>query len=93
MQALTRPPERNRGADAVLDQATGIVMAFGRLRADQSDGPDGRYRAPPHRAGPDRDSLASWGSRGELNLRIRVAREEAIRAAHRTARRTVSAAE
>ncbi|MFD5721459.1 ANTAR domain-containing protein [Streptomyces sp. NPDC060011] len=93
-QGQIRPLERDRGADAVMDQATGIVMALGRMRADQAQTVLTKV-SQRTRIEPDRIAglLTTWASRGELNLGIRLALEEAIRTEHRTARRTASAAE
>ncbi|MET7987530.1 MULTISPECIES: ANTAR domain-containing protein [unclassified Streptomyces] len=66
--------------EAVIDQATGIVMALGRLNADQARD---ILTEVARRAGigPRRLAglLTDWASTGELNLGVRIALEEAVR--------------
>ncbi|MGW3661920.1 ANTAR domain-containing protein [Streptomyces sp. NPDC005141] len=70
---------------AVTEQAMGVVMALGRLHADQartvltevSQRTDITLRRIA-------ELLTAWAPSGELNLGIRIALEEAIRGQHRT---------
>ncbi|MFF4537054.1 ANTAR domain-containing protein [Streptomyces aureus] len=70
-----------------VEQAVGIVMALGRLRADQARPVLGevsqRARIPLCRIA---ELLSAWVASGELNLGIRIALEEAIRRQSRVAR-------
>ncbi|MET7827067.1 hypothetical protein ABZT23_20585 [Streptomyces sp. NPDC005386] len=73
-------------ADPVMHQAVGIVMALGRLpacsaRAVLTEVSQRTTITPLRIAG----FLTSWTSCGELNLGIRIALEEAIRAQRRAA--------
>lgn len=67
-------------AQAVTDQAVGVVMALGRLRADQARtvlaGVSRRTSITLLRIA---ELVTAWASSGELNLGIRIALEEAIR--------------
>ncbi|MCX5008561.1 ANTAR domain-containing protein [Streptomyces sp. NBC_00638] len=78
---------QNPGANTVRDQAVGIVMALGRLPADQArtvlTEVSQRTNVTLLRIA---GLLTDWASRGELNLGIRIALEEAIRAQGRAAR-------
>ncbi|MGW6486213.1 ANTAR domain-containing protein [Streptomyces sp. NPDC055056] len=87
-------PTDGQGADAVIEQATGIVMALGRLPADKAaavltEVSQRNHIEPARIAG----LLIAWASCGELNLGIRIALEEAIQSEHRAARRALSAAD
>jgi hypothetical protein len=77
---------RNPGANTVREQAVGIVMALGRLPADQARTV---LTEVSQRTGVTllriAGLLTAWVSCGELNLGIRIALEEAIRAQRRTA--------
>ncbi|WP_406368530.1 ANTAR domain-containing protein [Streptomyces sp. NBC_00647] len=77
---------QNPGANTVRDQAVGIVMALGRLPADQArtvlTEVSQRTNITLLRIA---GLLTAWASCGELNLGIRIALEEAIRAQRRTA--------
>ncbi|MFE9812839.1 hypothetical protein ACFYRN_35380 [Streptomyces sp. NPDC005227] len=81
-------------ADTVMHQAVGIVMALGRLPAYKSrtvlTEVSQRTNVTPLRIA---GLLTSWASCGELNLGIRIALEEAIRAQRRAARPTGPAAD
>jgi hypothetical protein len=82
------------GAQAVTDQAVGIVMALGRLSTDQARTAlmevSRRTNIAMRRIA---ELLTAWASCGELNLGIRIALEEAIRDQGRAARSTRPAAE
>ncbi|WP_143661114.1 ANTAR domain-containing protein [Streptomyces sp. M41(2017)] len=73
-------------ADPVMHQAVGIVMALGRLPACSARAVltevSQRTTITPLRIA---EFLTSWASCGELNLGIRIALEEAIRAQRRAA--------
>ncbi|MEU9139976.1 ANTAR domain-containing protein [Streptomyces sp. NPDC048404] len=85
--ALQERPSRpqNPGANPVRDQAVGIVMALGRLPAEQArtvlTEVSQRTNVTLLRIA---GLLTAWASCGELNLGIRIALEEAIRAQRRT---------
>nr|WP_280923759.1 ANTAR domain-containing protein [Streptomyces aureus] len=70
-----------------VEQAVGIVMALGRLRADEARPVLGevsqRAHIPLRRIA---ELLSAWVASGELNLGIRIALEEAIRRQSRVAR-------
>ncbi|MFF3418523.1 ANTAR domain-containing protein [Streptomyces sp. NPDC002698] len=76
---------QNPGANTVRDQAVGIVMALGRLPADQArtvlTEVSQRTNVTLLRIA---GLLTAWVSCGELNLGIRIALEEAILAQRRT---------
>ncbi|MFF8532136.1 ANTAR domain-containing protein [Streptomyces sp. SAS_267] len=85
---LQERPSRpqNLVPNPVRDQAVGIVMALGRLPADQArtvlTEVSQRTNVTLLRIA---GLLTAWASCGELNLGIRIALEEAIRAQRRTA--------
>lgn len=72
-----------RAVHAVIDQATGVVMALGRLRAEQAGTVltevSRRTNVTLRRIA---ELLTAWVHTGELNLGIRIALEEAIRRQH-----------
>lgn len=81
------PPPDDLGAPAVTEQAVGMVMALGRLSADQARSVltrvSQRANITPGRAA---GLLTAWAFSGELNLGIRIALEEAIRERRRPGR-------
>ncbi|WP_443062119.1 ANTAR domain-containing protein [Streptomyces sp. NBC_00386] len=80
-------PRHAWAVHAVIDQATGVVMALGRLRADQArtvlTEVSQRTNVTLYRIA---ELLTAWAHTSELNLGIRIALEEAIRQQHRTRR-------
>ncbi|MFF3412987.1 ANTAR domain-containing protein [Streptomyces sp. NPDC002742] len=88
LQKQPSQPPRERPVHAVIDQATGVVMALGRLRADQArtvlTEVSQRINVTLYRIA---ELLTAWAHTSELNLGIRIALEEAIRQQHRTHRR------
>ncbi|MET9667973.1 ANTAR domain-containing protein [Streptomyces sp. NPDC006475] len=65
---------------AVIDQAIGIVMALGRLPADEAWNVlrevTQRTNSKPHLVA---QLLTAWAGSGELHLGVRIALEEAVR--------------
>jgi len=86
--------QEQRHASEALEQAVGIVMALGRLRAEQARAvlPEvsQRTRIPGRRIA---ELLTAWVASGEPNPGIRIALEEAIRHRPRVARPFVPTAE
>ncbi|MGW6256275.1 ANTAR domain-containing protein [Streptomyces sp. NPDC055085] len=77
-------PLRQGTVQAVVERATGVVMALGRLDAGQAGLV---LSAVSRRTGIAQDRLAElltvWAPTGDLNLGLRIALEEAIRDQHR----------
>ncbi|MGW0966545.1 ANTAR domain-containing protein [Streptomyces sp. NPDC002516] len=73
-------PQRDGARQAVVEHATGVVMALGRFDADEAGAV---LSEVSHRTGTTLDRIAelltAWVTTGELNLGLRMAMEEAIR--------------
>ena len=82
-------PHSDGARSAVVERATGVVMALGRLEAGQA----GTVLSEvSQRVGIALDRVAElltvWAPTGELNLGLRIALEEAIRDQHPASPRT-----
>ncbi|MGW1963864.1 ANTAR domain-containing protein [Streptomyces sp. NPDC001935] len=73
-------PRSEGDGQAVVERATGVMMALGRLDTDQAGL---ALSEVSRRTGIDlgriAELLTAWTSTGELNLGLRIALEEAIR--------------
>ncbi|MEW2163769.1 ANTAR domain-containing protein [Streptomyces sp. NPDC007084] len=80
-----RPPWEEAERAVLVEQATGVVMALGRLDAGQARR---ALSEVARRTGIALDRIAElltvWAPTGELNLGLRIALEEAIRDQHQS---------
>ncbi|MFD5635660.1 ANTAR domain-containing protein [Streptomyces sp. NPDC127077] len=73
-------PRHKAAEQAVVEQATGVMMALGRLDTGQARLALSEVsRRTGIALGRIAELLTAWASTGELNLGLRIALEEAIR--------------
>ncbi|MFE2537812.1 ANTAR domain-containing protein [Streptomyces sp. NPDC059371] len=73
-------PRREEAEQAVIERATGVMMALGRLETGQARLALSEVsRRTGIALGRIAELLTAWASTGELNLGLRIALEEAIR--------------